>query len=201
MMKFWQGIITVFLLLLVTLPVSAAEPEDFSCKGVVLGGPSDGMAKALGESLFDNDRLVYGVHVKYYTFQHDVVVGVDPVTSRVVDIVIKDHNYRARGDVRYGATAYWIQHVYGKQARVFMDGATWYIYENPAQKGQRLLIEAEPTTGTLLSWRITSLPITEEEADQRESSQEWANHELNAILMGQRDIDTSAVDGTKDGKK
>ena len=200
-MKIWRGIVLLALLLLVlTVPALAVAPEDFACKGVQLGGPSDGMAKALGEPLFDNERMVYGIHVKYYTFQHDIVVGVDPNNGKVVDIVIKDHDYRAPGDVRYGATAYWVQHVYGKKARVFMDGATWYIYENPAQKGDRLLIEAEPTTGTLLSWRITSLPLTDEEADQRESSTEWANRELNAILMDQRDIDTSAVDGSKNEK-
>ena len=42
--------------------------------------------------------------------------------------------------------------------------------------------------------------LTDEEADQRESSTEWANRELNAILMDQRDIDTSAVDGSKNEK-
>ena len=81
-------------------------PEDFSVRGVTLGETADEkiLEKAFGAPLFDTDKSVFGIRVKYYTFKKKFSVGVAASTGKVVDIVIEDQSYSAREDVRYGAT-------------------------------------------------------------------------------------------------
>ncbi|MBO5514678.1 MAG: hypothetical protein J5963_01070, partial [Schwartzia sp.] len=81
-------------------------PEDFVVRGVALGEVADEAAieKAFGAPLFDTEKSVFGIRVKYYTFQQKFSVGVSVSTGKVVDIVIEDHDYAARDGVRYGAT-------------------------------------------------------------------------------------------------
>ncbi len=192
------------LFLFASLPVSAAErnaelqPVDFSCKGVYLGDSAAKLLQAFGTPLFEKDVTVQGIQVRYYTFPHDFTAGVAVKRDRVVDFKIRNQQYEARNGVKYGATAYKIKQTYGKQQRTFFDGATYYIYENPEHKYQRLLIEAEPTDGWLLSMRITNLPLTDEEAENMAEDSDWENNDLTAITMADKPVDTSALDKQAD---
>ena len=195
----------VLALWLLAAPVLAAVPEDFACRGVALGATAteDSLTEVFGRPLFNQERGVFGIRVKYYTFREDFVVGVTPKDGRVVDIIIRDHDYTGRDGVRYGATPYKITQVFGKVDRQFIDGATWYIYQNPEVPGERLMLEAEMPGATLLSWRITSLPLTEEEADVW-WDEEWENQELGAAEMNEQGIDMSALknrEETSEGRR
>ncbi len=189
-----------------SLPLAAGAegrvlPEDFVVRGVALGEAEDleQISKAFGKPLFDNEKSVFGIRVKYYTFKKKFSVGVSVSTGKVVDILIEDKDYAARADVRYGATPYRIASIYGKKERIRVGGLTWYIYENPEHPHQRLMLEVEPGTWTLVSWRLTSLPLTEEEADKRGGEEEdWQNADFDAYILGSREIDTSAIEG-RDG--
>ncbi|MGP1366184.1 MAG: hypothetical protein ACTTKW_02515 [Schwartzia sp. (in: firmicutes)] len=179
--------------------VFAAVPEDFSCRGVAIGEEATeaALTEAFGAALFDQERSVFGLRVKYYTFRDDFVVGVTPKDGRVVDIVIKSRDYAGRCGVRCGATPYKITQVFGKVERQFIDGVTWYIYQNPDAPEERLMLEAELPGATLLSWRITSLPLTEEEMDAR-WDEEWESQDFGAAEMQAREIDMSALTGRDD---
>ncbi len=170
-------------------------PEDFTVRGITLGEVTDeaAMTEAFGAPLFDRDKSVFGIRVKYYTFKKKFSLGVSPSTGKVVDIVISDRDYAAREDVRYGATPHRIAAVYGPKDREQIDGLTWVVYHNPERPRQKLMLEVEPGTWILVSWRLTSLPLTEEEADLGLDDEDWQNDEFNARLLEGRDIDTSAL--------
>ena len=201
--------VTVLLFLLLCAPMAAGAegrvlPEDFVARGVALGEAEDAdvIAKAFGPPLFDKEKSVFGIRVKYYTFQKKFSVGVSVTTGKVVDIAIKDKDYAAREDVRYGATPHRITSVYGKKDRVQIGGLTWYIYENPERRGQKLMLEVEPGTWTLVAWRLTSLPLTEEEADIGGGEEEdWQSDEINARLLEGKDIDMSALERREEAEK
>lgn len=184
----------VLALCLLTATVFAAVPEDFACRGVALGSAATeaSLTEVFGAPLFDQERSVFGIRVKYYTFRDDFVVGVTPKDGRVVDILIRSRDHAGRDGVRCGATPYKIAQVFGKVDRQCIDGVTWYMYENPAAPKERLLLEAEMPKATLLSWRITSLPLTVEEADER-WDEEWESQDLGAAEMKAHEIDMSAL--------
>lgn len=190
----WIGIVTLALWLFAAAGF-AAVPEDFACRGVALGSAvtEASLAEVFGPPLFDQDRGVFGIRVKYYTFREDFVIGVTPKDGRVVDIVIRDRAYAGRDGVRCGATPYKIAQVFGKVARQCIDGVTWYLYQNPANPRERLMLEAQMPGATLLSWRITSLPLTEEEADAQ-LDDVWESQELGAAELAGREIDMSALE-------
>lgn len=179
--------------------VSAAIPSDFGAKGIMLGEIPKDIEKFFGEILFDNYRLVYDYKIKYITFDHGYVVGLDN-DGRVVDIIIKDYDYCARDGVRYGATSGKICKVFGKVKRQFIDGKIWYIYKKEEDDYSRLMIEVDAGNGSLISWRITSLPLSAEEADLRlggSMAEDWISNDLNAVIMYNRDIDMSALERRK----
>ena len=192
----------VFLLVLfLGLPLTAGAegrvlPEDFVVRGVALGEPADdaAIAKAFGAPLFDTEKSVYGIRVKYYTFKKKFSVGVAVSTGKVVDIVIEDPDYTARDGVRHGATPHRISAVYGRIDREQIGGLTWNVYRNPEKPGQKLMIEVEPGTWILASWRLTSLPLTEEDADLGGGEEEdWQSADFNAHILEGKDIDMSAL--------
>ena len=191
------------------LPLTAGAegrvlPEDFVVRGVTLGETADeaAIAKAFGTPLFDTEKSVFGIRVKYYTFKKKFSVGVSVSTGKVVDIVIEDHDYAAREGVRYGATPHRIAAVYGKNEREQIAGLTWNVYRNPEKPGQKLMIEIEPGTWILVSWRLTSLPLTEEEADLGGGEEEdWQNADFNAQVLEGKDIDMSALEGRDEPEK
>jgi len=168
----------------------AAIPEDFSCRGVYLGTAEAEMLKVFGEPMFDKDKNVYGQKVKYYEYKDDITVGVSG--GKVVDFLIKNEKYEARDGIRYGATAYYIRKVFGEKERTMLDGTVYYIYDNPANGRERLLIESADDEGTLKSMRITSLPLTDEEADEF-AIEDWETDELGDALFAEKEIDTSAL--------
>ena len=186
-------------LLFVSPDVAGAEgrvlSEDFSVRGVTLGETTDEktLEKAFGTLLFDTDKSVFGIRVKYYTFKKKYSVGVAVSTGKVVDIVIEDQSYSAREDVRYGATPHRIAIVYGPKEREQVGGLTWNIYKNPEKPEQKLMLEIEPETWILVSWRLTSLPLTEEEADLGGMEEDWQNNDFDAHLMAGKEIDMSAL--------
>lgn len=198
-----------FFLLLAAFPLAAGAegrvlPEDFSVRGVALGETADeaAIAKAFGTPLFDTEKSVFGIHVKYYTFKKKYSVGVSTATGKVVDIVIDDQDYTARDGVRYGATPHRIATVYGSKEREQVGGLTWNIYRNPEKPGQKLMLEIEPGTWILVSWRLTSLPLTEEEADLGGGEEEdWQNDDFNARLLEGKDIDMSALENRDETEK
>jgi hypothetical protein len=182
------------------LPLTAGAegrvlPEDFVVRGVTLGETADeaAIAKAFGTPLFDTEKSVFGIRVKYYTFKKKFSVGVSVSTGKVVDIVIEDRDYEARDGVRYGATPHRIAAVYGKNGREQIAGLTWNVYRNPEKPGQKLMIEIEPGTWILVSWRLTSLPLTEEDADLSGGEEDWQSADFNAQVLEGKDIDMSAL--------
>ncbi len=179
-------------------------PEDFTVRGLTLGEAADEarLAAAFGAPLFDTERSVFGVRVRYYTFRGKFSVGVAPRTGEVVDIVIEDETYAARDGVRYGATPHRIAQVYGKKERVRLDGLTWYIYEHPERPGARLMLEAEPGVWMLVSWRLTTLPLTEAEADRRaDGDEDWQSADLAARMIDGREADMSALEARSRGRE
>ena len=172
---------------------SSVLPEDFGCRGIMLGGSADTAEKILGSMLFDNERSVFGQKIKYCTFRHGYVIGVDK-DNKVVDIIVTDRDYIGRDGVRYGATPAKIARVFGIVKRQFMDGTTWYIFDKEGQPEYRLMLEADNDTKTLRSWRITSLPLTYEEAEARERhDDEWQSNDFNAVMLRNKDIDMTAI--------
>ena len=170
--------------------------EDFGCKGVMLGEKVDlpKMEKAFGKVLFDKERSVFGLKIKYYVFRYGIEVGANSA-EKIVDIVIKDEEYQARNGVRYGATSAKIARVFGQKAsKEFIGGQIWCIFLHPEEKYSRLLLEMDTEKNALASFRITSLPLTDEEADERAiNDEEWESNDLNAVMMRKKEIDMSAV--------
>ena len=201
--KQWMTILAMMLLFVAGLSEAQAsgklEPVDFSVKGVALGDSEEKMLEVFGKPNFEKERTVWGIHMRYYTFSRGYEVGVAVAAGKVADILVFDEDYKGRADVRYGATSHKIMATYGKKERTFLEGSTWYIYENPLNKREKLMLKAEPVNGSLLSWRLTRLPLTEGEADALtdEERSEWENNDLRAVDIGEREIDTSAWDEQK----
>ena len=200
-MRFYHGLLVMFFLgLFLVLPMAASAqsallPEDFTVKGIALGDSEEKMLAAFGKPDFDKERMVWDIHMRYYAFPHGYEVGVAVDTGRVADMLVKNKDYTARAGVRYGATAYKIRTTFGEKERMFLDGSVCYVYENPQDQRQRLILSVDATDGSLCSWRLTSLPLTEEEADALtdEERSEWENMDLHALSMEGRDIDMNAM--------
>ena len=107
-----------------------------------------------------------------------------------------------RDGVRYGATPHRIKEVYGSKERTRIGGLTWYVFTDPENPHKRLMMESEPGTWILVSWRLTSLPLTEEEADLGGGEEEdWQNDDFNARLLEGKDIDMSALENRDETEK
>ena len=195
-----RWLVMFFFGLFLVLPMAAEAqgallPEDFTVKGIALGDSEEKMLAAFGKPDFDKERMVWDVHIRYYAFPKGYEVGVAVDTGKVADMLVKSKDYTARAGVRYGATAYKIRTTFGEKERTFLDGSVCYVYENPQDQRQRLILSVDATDGSLCSWRLTSLPLTEEEADARadEEKSEWENTDLHALSMEGKDIDMSAL--------
>ena len=158
------------------------------------------MTAAFGKLLYDDDVTRWGVPLKRYTFKKDVRVFVVRKTQRVAEIVLEKDAAAGRDGVRYGATSYYLQRIYGKTERVNLDGDACFIYTNPADKYERLICTVAHDDGSLTGLRLTALPLTEDEADT------WATEgmlttddggadgeTLANVMAGQAQIDTSAL--------
>lgn len=194
----WKAALFLGLAVLFAFPsgVHAAkghlERTDFSCRGIFLGDSEEKLLQVFGKPLYDKQVGVYGIAVRYYSFGRDLDAGVAVRTKKVVDIRIKDRKYRARGGIRYGATPYKIRNTFGPQEHTMLDGVIYYIYALPERPYERLMLEVDSERGALASFRITSLPLTDEEAD-RMAMEDDVSNDLLVLLAGEKEIDTSAM--------
>ena len=139
------------------------QPEDFAYKGVALGDNAASLTEKLGEADFDTDIVVLDQTVKAYIYGSDLKIAVDPRNNKVVAILCKDKDYKARDGVTYGSTRAKLLQVYGKGDKLKRDGEIYYVYSNPEDEKQKLMLSLETTNYYVESFLITSLPLTEEE--------------------------------------
>ncbi len=139
------------------------QPEDFAYKGVALGDDAASLTEKLGEADFDTDIVVLDQTVKAYIYGSDLKIAVDPRNNKVVAILCKDKDYKARDGVTYGSTRAKLLQVYGKGDKLKRDGDIYYVYRNPEDEKQKLMLSLETTNYYVESFLITSLPLTEEE--------------------------------------
>ena len=139
------------------------QPEDFAYKGVALGDDAASLTEKLGEADFDTDIVVLDQTVKAYIYGSDLKIAVDPRNNKVVAILCKDKDYKAREGVTYGSTKAKLLQVYGKGDKLKRDGEIYYVYRNPEDEKQKLMLSLETTNYYVESFLITSLPLTEEE--------------------------------------
>lgn len=139
------------------------QPEDFAYKGVALGDDAASLTEKLGEADFDTDIVVLDQTVKAYMYGSDLKIAVDPRNNKVVAILCKDKDYKARDGVTYGSTRAKLLQVYGKGDKLKRDGEIYYVYRNPEDEKQKLMLSLETTNYYVESFLITSLPLTEEE--------------------------------------
>jgi len=139
------------------------QAEDFAYKGVALGDDAASLTEKLGEADFDTDIVVLDQTVKAYIYGSDLKIAVDPRNSKVVAILCKDKDYKARDGVTYGSTRAKLLQVYGKGDKLKRDGEIYYVYRNPEDEKQKLMLSLETTNYYVESFLITSLPLTEEE--------------------------------------
>lgn len=170
------------------------QDADFSCRGVALGDTQETLFQVWGEPLFDKTETRQGVSVKVYVYKDDYTAAVDK-SSHVVDFIIKNDRYEARNGIRLGATSYWIQKTYGKAERQHIDGEAYYVYTRKDHPHDHLLLGVDSQDGYLTSWRITSLPISEAEAEKRALEEEEEEGPLDP-RFAEKEIDTSALPKT-----
>lgn len=139
------------------------QPEDFAYKGVALGDDAASLTEKLGEADFDTDIVVLDQTVKAYIYGSDLKIAVDTRNNKVVAILCKDKDYKARDGVTYGSTRAKLLQVYGKGDKLKRDGEIYYVYRNPEDEKQKLMLSLETTNYYVESFLITSLPLTEEE--------------------------------------
>lgn len=139
------------------------QPEDFAYKGVALGDNAAFLTEKLGEADFDTDIVVLDQTVKAYIYGSDLKIAVDPRNNKVVAILCKDKDYKAREGVTYGSTRAKLLQVYGKGDKLKRDGDIYYVYRNPEDEKQKLMLSLDTVNYYVESFLITSLPLTEEE--------------------------------------
>ena len=140
------------------------QPEDFAFKGVALGDTSAVMQEKLGEPDFDTEIVVLEQAVKCYVYSADLKVCVDPRTEKVVAVLCKDKEYKARAGVSYGATRAKLNNVYGEAEHRQIGGLIYYIYRNPENQQQRLMVQIDNDHLYAKAWTVSVLPLDEEEA-------------------------------------
>lgn len=166
--------------------------EDFSCKGVMLGDSESDLQSKWGEPLYDKLTSKQGVRVRTYVYKDRSEASVAVATGQVVDFSVDGEKYVARDNVRQGATKFWLEKVYGKNKRQFLEGNWYLIYNRENHPHQHLLLKIDADDGHLLDLRITGLPLTEAEraAMQAEGEPMLQDCEDDSSLVG---IDMSAL--------
>lgn len=180
---------------------------DFTFHGVALGDSAEKLHKAWGEPVFHKDTRVKGVAVRTESYPKDVDVMISQRTGKVVDIRVNlkwQKELELRNHVKYGATSAWLQRTYGKTERQNIGGVFYYIYARPTGKKKtagrpydRMLLELDSEDWHLVRFRLTSLPLTDAEADERADD---ADPEEIDPLIESKTIDTSALPKTETPK-
>lgn len=174
----------------------APQEVDFTYKGIALSDSEEKVLKKLGKPEYTREKRVYGIALRYHEYKNNVAVGILARNNTVADIVIADKKYKARKNVRYGATTSYIEKIYGKKERELLEGETVYIYERPNHKYEYLILFLDAETNSLKVMRITRLPMTEDAADAMGEDPSVSN-DLFSILAGTEEIDTSALKKSK----
>lgn len=195
----FSAVIVVFALIVNFSNAYAAKAKDgelvdsdFTYKGIALSDSEEKVLKKLGKPVFTRNRSVYGVAVRYLEYKNDVTIGIMERNNTVADITIGDKKYKARKNIRYGATTHYIEKIYGHKEREMLDGEIIYKYEKPNAKYEYLILTLDSENHSLKRIRITRLPLTEEAADIMGEDPLLSN-DLFVILAGEEDIDTSAL--------
>lgn len=168
MVKNMRRVFSFSLLLLclwstVCLAAGKVVDEDFSCKGVMLGDSESVLQAKWGEALYDKTVIKQGVKVKTYVYKDRSEASVAVRTGKVVDFTVDMETYVARRNVRQGATKFWLEKIYGKTPRKFVDGDYYLIYSRENHPHQHLLLKVDSEDGHLLDLHITNLPLDEAE--------------------------------------
>ncbi|MBQ1614636.1 MAG: hypothetical protein II089_08340 [Selenomonas sp.] len=192
-------LICLFMLSATVLAAGKVIDEDFSCQGVMLGDSESVLQSKWGEPLYDKTAIKQGVTIKTYVYKNGYEASVSPKTGMVVDFVVDMEKYEARDGVRKGATKYWLEKVYGKQQRQYIEGNCYLIFNRPGFPHQHLMLLIDPEDGQLRELKITALPVNDAEAEAMEAEgdpllREDEGRDNNAMLS----IDTSALPQDKE---
>jgi len=168
--------------------------EDFSYQNIALGDSEEALRAKWGEPDVQNEQVIWGIHLKTFTYG-DVVVSSSAATGKIVDINLIGEKYRLRKDVHYGTTSSYLTKVYGKAPRQFLDGHTCYVYAHPEHPRTRLILNLDAENGALASARITMLPLTDEEADEMALSEDasFVELDLQSGFIASKEIDVSGL--------
>lgn len=199
---FRQGMRIVLVLMaaavmLISPEAEAAKPvaADFSCRQVSLGADKDAVEKVFGKPVYDRTVRIQDVLVKECDYADDYTIGYSVATGEVIDIIVKNKKYEARGGVRYGATSALIQKTYGKQKAQNFGGNKFYVYDNPKNKFQHLMLQVDMDNGALVVMRITGLPMNDEEIEalmqERPELFEEPEDKSVSLNMAGKEIDMS----------
>ena len=192
-------LICLFMLSATVMAAGKVIDEDFSCQGVMLGDSESVLQSKWGEPLYDKTAIKQGVTIKTYVYKNGYEASVSPKTGKVVDFVVDMEKYEARDGVRKGATKYWLEKVYGKQQRQYIEGNCYLIFNRPGFPHQHLMLLIDPEDGQLRELKITALPVNDAEAEAMEAEgdpllREDEARDNNAMLS----IDTSALPQDKE---
>lgn len=157
------SLLGLFLLSAVSFAAGKVIDEDFSCKGVMLGDSESVLQAKWGAPLYDKIAIKQGVKVKTYVYKDRSEASVALRTGKVVDFVVDMEKYTARNNVRKGATKFWLEKVYGKTRRQFIEGENYLVFSRENHPHQHLLLKVDGDDGHLLDLQITNLPIDEAE--------------------------------------
>ncbi|SHL04751.1 hypothetical protein SAMN05216582_13612 [Selenomonas ruminantium] len=177
----------------VCLAAGKVIDEDFSCKGVMLGDSEGILQSKWGESLYDKIAVKQGVKVRTYVYKDRSEVSVAVADGRVVDFTVDMEKYVARNNVRQGATKFWLEKIYGKKQRQFLDGDYYLIYNRENHPHQHLLLKVDAGDGHLLDLRITGLPLNEAERAAMREEGDPILQESDADDTGFMNIDMSSL--------
>lgn len=189
--------------MLISPEAEAAKPvaEDFSCRQVALGADAAAVEKVFGKPVYDRTVRIQDVLVKECDYAGDYTIGYAVATGEVIDIIVKDKQYEARSGVRYGATPALIQKVYGKQKAQNIMGNKFYVYDNPKNKFQHLMLQVNMDNDSLVVMRITGLPMNDEEIEAlmqaRPELFEEPEDKSISLNMAGKEIDMSNLPAAK----
>lgn len=168
------------------------KAEDFSYQNISLGDSEEALRARWGEPDVQNEQVIWGIHLKTFTYG-DIVVSTSVTGGKVVDINLIGEKYHLRKDVHYGATSSYLLKVYGKAERQFLDGHTCYVFSHLEHVRERLILNLDAENSALASARITMLPLTDEEADEMALSDDesFVELDLKHSFIASKEIDVS----------
>ena len=168
------------------------KAEDFSYQNISLGDSEETLRAKWGEPDVQNEQVIWGIHLKTFTYG-DIVVSSSVASGKIVDINLIGEKYRLRKDVHYGSTSSYLLKVYGKAQRQFLDGNACYVFSHPEHPRERLILNLDAENRALQSARITMLPLSDEEADEMALSDDetFVELDLKSGFIASKEIDVS----------